>query len=159
MRIKSLVNVIWVLTFIGFFALLILSYAVLPERVGILADSNGFANEFVTKEMFFYVALALFTAFNALGFICLRVLASIPVGSPLYARNEPFKERFTAWSGSLVAAVNVCMICAVAYLTLFNTRGSGSISSFNYLIYIGPACLLISLGWLFSVLNRRRQLA
>ena len=158
MRIKSFVNVAWVFTFIGFFAVLVFGYAVLPERVGVLADANGFANEFVTRETFFYVALALFTAFNVLGFICLRVLASIPVGSPLYARNESFKEHFTAWSGSLMTAINICLICAVAYLALFNTRESGSISSFNYLIYIGPTCLLISLGWLFSVFNRRRQL-
>ena len=159
MHIKSLVNVAWVLTFIGFFAMLILSYAILPERVGISADSNGFASEFVTKEVFFYAALALFTVFNVLGFICLRVLASIPVGSPLYARNESFKEHFTACSGSVVAAINICLICAVAYLSLFNTRESGSISSFNYLVYIGPAFLLISLVWLFFVLNQRKQLA
>ena len=159
MHIKSFVNVAWVLTFVSFFTMLIFSYAVLPERVGILADPNGFANEFVTKEMFFYVVLALFTAFNVLGFICLRVLVSVPVSSLLYARNESFKERFTAWSGSLVAAINVCLICAVAYLTLFNTRENGSISSFNYLIYIGPVFLLTSLVWLFFVLNQRKQLA
>ena len=159
MHTKSFVNVAWVLTFIGFFAALIFSYAMLSERVAILTDTNGIGDEFVAKETFFYVALGLFTAFNMLSFIFLRVLTGMPVSSPFYAQNELFKERFAAWVGSFISAINVCLICAVAYILLFNTQEYGRIASFNYLIYIGPAFLLISLVWLFMVLNRRKQFA
>lgn len=151
----KLFRLLWVLTAVVFFAALVLSYAFLPERVGILADAEGIANEFVSKETFFYSALAIFGVTNLLGSVFIGIMKAVPHTSGLYFHSENFKESTTSWLSSFFAIINVFLITATLYVSLFNNQGDFTISEFNFLIYIAPLLLAASLFWLVFIIARR----
>ena len=148
-------RLIWISTAIFFFAALILSYAFLPERVGILADEEGIANEFVSKETFFYSALAIFIVINLLGSFFLGILTAVPETSGLYFNSENFKESITSWFSSFIAIANVFLVTATLYVSLYNNQSDYTIDEFNFLIYVAPLLLVVSLVWLVFVIARR----
>ena len=154
MYTPKFVNLTWVLTFILFFGVLMLSYAFWPDQLRVYEIVEGVA---ITREVFFYTALTLFVLVNLAAVVLRRMLEALPTSSDIYANNESFKERVTAWFGGLTSAVNVCLITLVAYISLFNNQADYSISSFNFLVYIGPALLLVCVFWFFSVLSSRRR--
>ena len=131
-----------------------LSYAFWPDQLRVYEIVEGVA---ITREVFFYTALTLFVLVNLAAVVLRRMLEALPTSSDIYANNESFKERVTAWFGGLTSAVNVCLITLVAYISLFNNQADYSISSFNFLVYIGPVLLLVCVFWFFSVLSSRRR--
>lgn len=153
MYTQKFVNLAWVLTFLIFFAVLMASYAFLPERVTYEAASGTT----VDREVLFYVALALFVVVNLAALILRRMLEALPTSSTVYARNESFKERLVAWFGGLMSAINVCLITLVGYVSLANNQEDFALGDFNFLVYIGPVLLLLCIFWLFSVLSSRRN--
>lgn len=154
MYTQKFVNLAWVFTFILFFGVLMLSYAFWPDQLRVYEIVAGLE---LTREIFFYAALALFVLVNVAALVLRRMLEALPVSSDLYAKNEAFKERIIAWFGGLISAVNVCLITLVAYISLFNNQEDYSISSFTFLVYIGPILLVLCVFWFFSVLSSRRR--
>ncbi len=154
MYTQKFVNLAWVLTFLLFFAVLMLSYAFWPEQLRVYELIAGLD---VTREVFFYSALSLFVLVNLAALILRRMLEALPIASSIYARNEDFKERIIAWFGGLVAAVNICLITLVGYISLFNNQGDYSMSNFNFIVYIGPLLLLLCVFWFFSVWSSRHK--
>ncbi len=155
---RKLVNFTWFLSFFGFFASLLISYAYLPERVGIHADSEGIADTFLTKENFFYIALAAFAVCNIIFFVLIRLMEAVPPSSALYFGNESFKDNILGWLGGLATVVNLFLTFGVAYVAIFNNQKSDDLMPFRSLVYVAPMLALLSLGWLvFIFLNRHRQ--
>lgn len=154
MYTQKFVNLAWVLTFLLFFAVLMLSYAFWPEQLRVYELVAGLD---VTREAFFYGALSLFVLVNLAAFVLRRMLEALPISSSIYARNEAFKERIIAWFGGLVSAVNVCLITLVGYISLFNNQEDYSMSNFNFIVYIGPLLLLLCVFWFFSVWSSRHN--
>ena len=154
MYTQKFVNLAWVSTFILFFGVLMLSYAFWPDQLRVYQIIAGLE---ITREAFFYGALALFVLVNLAALVLRRMLEALPVSSDIYAKNEAFKERIIAWFGGLISAVNICLITLVAYISLFNNQADYSISSFNFLVYIGPILLLVCIIWFFSVLSSRHR--
>lgn len=154
MYTQKFVNLAWVLTFLLFFAVLMVSYAFWPEQLRVYELIAGLD---VTREAFFYGALSLFVLVNLAAFVLRRMLEALPISSSIYARNEVFKERIIAWFGGLVSAVNVCLITLVGYISLFNNQEDYSMSNFNFIVYIGPLLLLLCVFWFFSVWSSRHR--
>ncbi len=153
MYTQKFVNLAWALTFLLFFGVLMLTYAYLPEELNWF-DGAGFS---LDRETFFYGALALFVVVNLAALLLRRMLEALPISSAIYRRNEAFKERLIAWFGGLVSAVNVCIISLVGYLSLAHNQEDFAIDNFNFLIYLGPALLLLCAFWLLSVLSSRQR--
>lgn len=154
MYTQKFVNLAWTLTFLLFFAVLMLSYAFWPEQ---LREYELIADLDVTREVFFYGALSLFVLVNLAALVLRRMLEALPVSSSVYARNEAFKGRIIDWFGGLVAAVNICLITLVGYISLFNNREDYAMSNFNFIVYLGPVLLLLCVFWFFSVWSSRHQ--
>ena len=154
MYTQKFVNLAWVSTFIVFFGVLMLSYAFWPDQSRVYEIVAGLE---VSREAFFYTALTLFVLVNLAAVVLRRMLEALPTSSDIYAKNEAFKERVIAWFGGLTSAVNVCLITLVGYISLFNNQADYVISSFNFLVYIGPVLLLLCVFWFFSVLSSRHR--
>ncbi|MFP4093197.1 MAG: hypothetical protein ACLFUB_01845 [Cyclobacteriaceae bacterium] len=146
---------LWVLTALLYFASLVLSYAFLSESVAISADERGIPDEFITKETFFYTALAIFVVINLLGSAFLRILTGVPASSGMYFRSGNFKENITSWFAGFIGIVNVFLASAAAYIALYNNQGDYQISQFNWLIYVAPVLMFISLVWLVIIIGKR----
>lgn len=145
----------WIFTTLAYFAALLLSYAYLPEQVGIHADAEGAVDQLIDKETFFYVGLGVFIVANLLGSILLSVLSGIPARSGFYFRSESFKDSITSWFSTFVAIINIFLITAVMYIALFNNQEDFRISQFNWLIYVAPLFFVIHLIWLVMIIVRR----
>lgn len=155
---RKLVNLVWFFTFLGFFAALVLSYAFLPEQVGIHANDIGDADEFISKETFFYTALVVFAVSNMVYFFFIRMMDAIPATSGFYFKNDNFKENITGWFAAFITIINLFLIFATAYIALFNNQGDYQMSQFNYLVYIAPILIVFSLVWLAYIFaNRHRR--
>jgi len=148
-------RLLWVLSAIVFFGALVLSYAYLPERVGIQADAAGTASEFISRETFFYSALIIFVVVNLLGSVLLSVLTAVPATAGLYFQSEEFKENLTSWFSTFIAIINVFLTTAALYVSLFNNQGDYTIDQFSFLIYVAPLLLAASLIWLIVVIIKR----
>ena len=153
MYVQKFVNVGWALTFLIFFGVLMLAYAYLPDQLNWLNEA-GFS---LTRETFFYGVLALFVVINLAALLLRRMLEALPLSASIYRRNEAFKERLIAWFGGLMSAINVCIISLVGYLSLAHNQEDFSIDIFSFLIYLGPALLLLCIFWLFGVLSSRQR--
>lgn len=154
MYTQKFVNLAWVFTFILFFAVLLLGYAFWPEGLSTYEIVAGLE---ATREVFFYVSLALFVLVNLAALVLRRLLEALPVSSAVYAKNELFKERIIAWFGGLISAVNVCLITLIAYVSLYNNREDYDIGIFSFIVYIGPVLLLLCIVWFFSVFSSRHR--
>ncbi len=156
---RKLFNFTWFLTFIGFFAALLLSYAYLPEQVGIHTNYQGEVDEFIGRETFFYVGLVAFILSNLVYFFSIKLLEGIPAASSLHFRNERFKESIVSWLVSFAAVINLFFILGITYIALFNTQGGDfQMSRFSFLIYIAPVLGIGCVLWLiFIFLNRHNQ--
>lgn len=153
---RKLINLAWFFTFMAFFASLIISYAFLPEQVGIHADYEGVTDKFISKGVFFYVGLFGFAVSNLVFFFLVRVMDAVPATSGLYFRNRVFKDNITGWFGGFAAVINIFLIFGAAYIALFNNQGDYQMSQFNHLLYIAPILAICSLAWLVYIfLNRR----
>lgn len=155
---RKLVNLAWVFTFIAFFAALAFCYAFLPESVGIHADYKGVADEFVSRDTFFYTGLAAFVISNIIFLFLVRVMDSVPATSGFYFKNNSFKENITSWFGGLASVVNIFLFFAVTYITLFNNQDAYHVSQFNFLVYIAPILAVFSLFWLVFIFFSRKSL-
>lgn len=120
-----------------------------------LADDAGTASEFISKETFFYGALAIFVVVNLLGSVFLGVLSAVPATSGFYFKSETFKENIASWFSTFISVINIFLVTATLYISLFNNQGDYIISDFNFLIYIAPLLLAASLFWLVMIIARR----
>jgi hypothetical protein len=146
---------LWVISALIFFAALLLSYAFLPENVAVSASERGIPEEFISKETFFYIALAVFVVINLLGSAFLRILNGVSSSSGMYFRSENFKENITSWFAGFVGIVNIFLATGGTYIALFNNQGDYQIGQFNWLIYLAPVLLLLSLVWLVVIIGKR----
>ena len=154
---QKLTNFAWVFSFLIFFAAFLLSYAYLPELVGIHATDAGVADEFISKETFFYSGLLIFVVCNLVAFFFSRVMNSIPYESGIYFRSEIYKDNILGWFAGFMAIVNIFLALGAAYITLFNNQDTSHISRFNSLVLIAPLLAVISLVWLAYIVRNRHQ--
>lgn len=152
MYTDKFVKLAWVFTFLGFLIALSLSYAFVPEQVAFHTDSLGEPDQFVSREVFFYIALGTFVVVNIICLVFFRVLGAMPASSTVFYRSELFKERISNWFGAFTTVMNVFLICMVAYVSLFNNQGDYQISQFNWIVWIGPVLFAAVLAWLTIIL-------
>lgn len=153
---RKFVNVCWFLTFLLFFAALTLSYAYLPENIGIQADEFGTADRFISKETFFYAGLLLFVVSNVVSLYFKRVLDSVPAETDFYFQNENFKQQITAWFGGFVTMINLFLVMAVGYIAIFNSEAL-AIEDYNLLLFLIPLLLVGNLAWLAGIYAQRHR--
>lgn len=154
---RKLFNLSWFFTFVLFFAALTLSYAYLPENIGIHADNSGAADQFVKKETFFYAGLIIFVISNIVSFYFIRVLDSVPSSTSFYFKNPAFKSKITSWFAGFVTMVNLFLVIAVSYIAMFNSQAY-QIEKYNYLLYLIPVLFAGSMIWLILIFTSRKVL-
>lgn len=142
----KILNMLWTLSIIGFFATFLAVYAYLPLRVGINSDAAGIANKFVTKEAFFYGGVGFFVLTNIVLYLFIRL---VRMEAEKYRTANPklfaFRTRLWRWIRGLSILVNLFFISVTLFIGIFNT--TDSVGQLDYIIFIYLAPLLI-LGWL-----------
>ena len=118
---NRLLKFFWIVSIIMFFGFLLLVYAFLDDRVGVLSNKMGMPNEFIARETFFYVGLITFLVSNALLYMLYKLMMltrrSSKTESALALRQD-----IAYWLLGLATAINLYFMMAIAFFGLFNSR-------------------------------------
>jgi hypothetical protein len=104
--ILKIFRVVWFFSILGVLVFFLYTYAALPDPLVIL---DGEEQLIIAKQTWFYAILALVAIFNMFVFV-LRSLH----------RGRPEGEGFVSWFYGLVICLNLFIIVAVSYISLFN---------------------------------------
>ena len=140
----------WLVNFsiLFFMASLLYVYAYLPVSVGIQMDENQLPIQFISKELFFYVALAVFVFGNMILYFFARAAKMVEVGVISWYKTSAVKSAFLNWLAIFQILINFFLISSVIFVGLINNQQQFSIHRFNILVYLAPALLLI---WLIRL--------
>ncbi len=130
---------VWLFSLIGTMAVFLYGYASLPEDV-IFSEAVKFS---MSRNALFYSALALLAIINSLIFI-------IP---KLYPQQNDF---FLAWFSGLIAFINLFLIVALQFVSLYNSQERFNYQSIGYIIYgsLGLVVLWSSLWPIYSIMQK-----
>lgn len=138
-----------------FFGALLLIYAYLDERVGVLSNEWGMPNEFITRETFFYSSLIAFVITNAILY-SLHKLLILSRQSAKTERALALRLDLSAWLLGFAATLNLLFIFTMLFFGLFNSSENYSIDRYVVFVYAGPLLLAIMFGLLVYILMKRR---
>ena len=152
----KIVNMFWVISLIAFLGTFVAVYSFLPPEVAINSDAGGRANQFVTKEVFFYGGIGFFLLTNIVLYLFSNLINM--EASRLEARGAgktglyTFRHKLGVWVKGLSILINLFFISLSLFIGVFN---SSEVGTFDYvlLIYLVPvliACWLVYLGVIIS---------
>ena len=122
---------VWFLSVLISFGALLYAYASMP--VELVVGQKEVSLTMVSREIVFYVALALFTFVNVFVF--------------LVAKLRKTDLNFRAWFYGLIVTLNIFLVISLSFITIANTGDKYDFSNVGYLIYGSIALFVI---WLIS---------
>lgn len=122
---------VWFLSVLISFGALLYAYASMP--VELVVGQQDVTLTMVSREMVFYVALALFTFVNVFVFI---------VGKLRKTDHD-----FRAWFYGLIVTLNIFMVISLSFVTVANIGEKYDFSNTGYLIY---GSIVLFVIWLIS---------
>ena len=131
---------VWLLSLMATMVIFLYVYASLPESI---IFQQGESIQSVSRNGLFYAILTLLAIFNALVFIVSRLYPD---------RNEYLR----AWFYGLIIFLNLFLVVAIQFLSLYNSQEKFDYGSIGYIIYgsIGMVVLWSSL-WPLYFLSQR----
>jgi uncharacterized membrane protein len=140
----------------GFIVCLFIAYYYLPENVATHFNKGGFADEYMKKGTFFYVAGIFVLIFNITLSLLGRFLSSIPnsmmkVPNSRYwladkESREALNDILRNWLNSLTALVNILLIFCLFLILMYSMNKIGSIEEFSWMLFIS---FIVLMGWTF----------
>lgn len=154
----GLAKILWILSLLGFLAVLLITYIYMPENVAVLFDELGLPYYFLPRDYYFYVAVLACVLLNSaillLGSSVTRLPSSLlPVPKRKYwaARENRlrFTKRFEHWTKGVAFFLNL-ILCLLLVDIL---KGNDSQVNYNTqtLLYVFSALLVVWLGFYFVV--------
>lgn len=127
--VLKIVRFLWFLSVLIFLAVLLFTYAGLPEEVKIQDETAaGFT---ATKEGLFYGMLVLIALVNSLVFII----------KSFYAKNEDYQT----WVNAFIASMNIFFTLSIMYIGSLNSTEKFDYTMIGYTIS-GSLILLVAIG-------------
>ena len=115
------------------------NYASLPEEI-VFSDTNTFS---ISRNAVFYLALGLLAIINSLIYIVPQI----------FPGREPF---FLGWFFGLVTFLNLFIIVALQFISLYNSQERFNYQSIGYIIYGSLAMVVLwsSLWPIYGLMRR-----
>jgi len=130
--ILKLFRVVWFFSILGVLIFFMYTYASLPDPLIILDAEEQLI---IGKETWFYTILAVLAIFNMFVFV-FRSLNKSPEG-----------EGFVSWFYGLVICLNLFILVAVSYISLFNGGERFEYQRIGIIIY---GSIILMVLWAFS---------
>lgn len=156
---NRLIKFTWFLTTLLFLGVLLWEYAYLPQNVGIQADAEGAPIEFISREIFFYVVLAIFSFSNAVIF-ALRKLILVSLqrnGNREVPGKAGLKNDLSDWLLGFAASLNMFLIFGIVFLGFYNNSSGIYLPAYGPLVYGGPIIMGILIVVLIYILLKKRD--
>ena len=143
-----------ILSWLGVLAFLLYIYYYLPEQIAIHYNEEGVPDNFLSREVFFYVVAGFTMLLNVVLSLIGRMLLGLP-GAVLPVPNRNFwladAERrehlmyvLRNWVNSFAAALNVFILMMLFVTLRLHTNQRVFLSDFTWVLFAGLALLI---GW------------
>lgn len=154
-----LAKAFYFVTAIFFIAAFLYIYAALPEAVAYEVDGNSNLVKGMSRDSFFFVAIAIFVGLNLILVIPAKMVENQVLGRTrnLFKKGSPFRDSLLIWVYSFGGVVNLNLLLLVFYILRINNFGGNAPSGFDILYYLIPFLLV---GWivaLFILLGKKIQ--
>lgn len=131
---------VWFLSFLALFASLLFDYASWREELVVQEEANG--QVALSRELLFYILLAVFALVNVLVYVVSRMFAA--------------DENFRAWFHGLIVTINIFFIVAMNFIAAYNGADRFDFSRVGFLVY-GSVGLVIcwAVAWpVYTLINK-----
>jgi hypothetical protein len=137
--VVKIFKAVWLFSLVATMSVFLYNYASLPEEI-VFSDSSSFS---LSRNAVFYLALALLAVINSLIFVVPRI----------FPDRSAF---FLAWFCGLVTFLNLFIIVALQFISLFNSQERFNYQSIGYIIYGSLAMVVLwsSLWPVYSIIQR-----
>lgn len=131
---------VWFLSLLGVLATLLLVYASVQETV--VVQEEGIRQVILTRDVFFYVALAIMIVVNAMVFLVKK----------FYLKDEAFRS----WFHGLLITFNIFFVVALSLISSFNSGERFDFSRIGFVVY-GSVALMVAwaVAWPVAHFYRR----
>ncbi len=137
-------KVIWVFSLLGLMAAFMYMYASWPETVVVFDKGEPLS---VSRELLFYMVLAITAIINTLVFVITRVFPES-------------KTDFKSWFYGMVICLNLFFVVAISFVTVFNSGEKFRYEEIGLAIYGSVILLLVwAAAWpvyrIYSMITRK----
>lgn len=153
--ILKIFRVVWFFSILGLLGFFMYTYAALPDPIVIMDDTEQVS---ISKELWFYCVLFLAAIFNMFVYVFRALNKSRPDLTSPGRFAEARGEAFVSWFYGLVICLNLFIIVAVSYVSLFNGGERFEYHRIGVIIY-GSIALMIAwaFAWpLYSIFAKKR---
>lgn len=113
------------------FLVLIYVYAGMPEKIALFSDSVGNPSNYVSRNTFFYLSLAIIAIVNGI-FLAYNEFVKVLNKTD----NQKFIESMKVWTNGLLTLLNLFFITAIIFLNAFNSLARLDYFNFGLMIYV-----------------------
>lgn len=141
-----------VVRLVSIFALVIvffISYAGLPEQVLVLLDDAGNPTQYITRDFFFYSALAFIVLGNALFYVLSAILIS---------STKNILKLVANYLVVLVALINFFISVSLTFIGILNGRENFDYSNFAPFFYLSEGLFAVWLiAFIISIITTKKD--
>ena len=151
--ILKIFRVVWFFSVLGLMLFFMYTYASLPDPLVIMDDEE---QVIISKEVWFYSILAIVATFNMFVYVFRSLNKSRQASLRQSASQMQEGEGFVSWYYGLVICLNLFMIVAVSYISLFNGGERFEYERIGIIIY-GSITLMVlwACSWPIYLASRR----
>lgn len=130
--VLKIVKAVWFLSLLAVTAVLLYTYASLPENVTLREADPTLI---LARESFFYFVMVLLALINALAIVARRVF-------------QPSASAFLVWLHALLIALNIFLAIALSYINVYNSLEKFDYERLGVVVY-GSVWLIVlcALAW------------
>lgn len=144
-----IIKFIWLISLLSGLATLLYTYASMGEIVSINSDTLVTESGSVTREVYFYTALAILIIFN---------FSFYAISRNMHMNDDHMKTLLINWQLSFAAILNLFYIVGVLFIMLVNSGDNFDYGNFGYLIYIALAFIILWVIALPLLIMRERSI-
>lgn len=152
-------KIFWILSLIGFLAVLLVTYVYMPDNVAVLFDELGLPYYFMPRDHYFYAALSVCVLLNVAvlllsGSVTRLPARLLPVPKRAYwamRENRPrFTKRFEHWTKGIAFFLNLILCLWLTDILKGNDSRAIDFDT-QLLLYVFGALLTVWLGFYYVI--------
>lgn len=152
-----LAKVFYFISALLFIAVFLYIYASLPEKVAYELSGSGSLAKGMSRDSFFFVAIAIFISLNLFLVIPAKLVENQVLSRTrnLFKNGSPFRDFLLIWVYSFGGVINLNLLLLVFYILRINNFGGNAPSGFDFFYYLIPFLLVAWIIALFVLLGRK----
>lgn len=132
-------------------------YASLPESVVYEMGDFGSQDKQLSKDSFFFTAIAAFVVLNLLVILPAKMIEnqSVPRLRILFKVGDPFREHMLSWVYSFSGVINISLLIMAFYMIRLNSPDGIGQGGIGFIFYLIPLFFVLWVLALFVILGKK----